>query len=99
MNEPASLLMYAIRGPVILKYSAQLVLVQAGLVILPVLALFEVVPVLAAVGLSSGITRADLQPVLKLVLSFDMLAGRLEIVALLVFLYPKTWFGRRVREL
>ena len=37
MNEPASLLMYAIRGPVILKYSAQLVLVQAGLVALPVL--------------------------------------------------------------
>jgi trk system potassium uptake protein TrkH len=54
---------------------------------------------LATVGLSSGITRADLQPVLKLVLSFDMLAGRLEIIALLMFLYPKTWFGRRVREL
>jgi trk system potassium uptake protein TrkH len=54
---------------------------------------------LATVGLSSGITRADLQPVLKLVLSFNMLAGRLEIIALLVFLYPKTWFGRRVREL
>jgi trk system potassium uptake protein TrkH len=54
---------------------------------------------LATVGLSSGITRADLQPVLKLVLSFDMLAGRLEIIALLMFLYPKTWIGRRVREL
>jgi Trk-type K+ transport system membrane component len=100
MNEPASLLMYAMRGPVILKYSAQLVLVQAGLVILPVLvALFEVASALATVGMSSGITRADPQPVLKLELSFDMLAGRLEIIALLVFLYPKTWFGRRVREL
>lgn len=65
----------------------------------PLDALFEVVSAFATVGLSSGITQADLQPVLKLVLSFDMLAGRLEIVALLVFLYPKTWFGRRMREL
>ncbi|WP_051961747.1 TrkH family potassium uptake protein [Methylobacter sp. BBA5.1] len=65
----------------------------------PLDSLFEVVSALATTGLSSGITRADLQPALKLILCFDMLAGRLEIVALLVFLYPKTWFGRRVREL
>lgn len=65
----------------------------------PLDALFEVVSALATTGLSSGITRADLQPLLKLILSFDMLAGRVEIIALLVFLYPKTWFGRRVREL
>jgi len=64
----------------------------------PLGGLFEVVSAIATVGLSSGITQADLHPVLKLILCFDMLAGRLEIIALLVFLYPKTWFGRRIEE-
>lgn len=50
------------------------------------------------VGLSSGITRPELEPLLKAILCFDMLAGRLEILALLVILYPRNWFGRR-REL
>ena len=36
MNDRSSLLMYAIRGPVVLKYVAQLILVQAGLFLLPV---------------------------------------------------------------
>jgi len=62
-------------------------------------ALFEVVSATATVGLSSGITQTELQPALKLVLCFDMLAGRLEIIALLVCLYPKTWFGRHVEDL
>jgi hypothetical protein len=65
MNEPASLLTYAIRGPVILKYSAQLVLVQAGLVALPVLvALFEVASALAAgavIGHSTGRSIAGIE--------------------------------------
>jgi len=65
----------------------------------PLDALFEVVSATATVGLSSGITQAELQPALKLVLCFDMLAGRLEIIALLVCLYPKTWFGRHVEDL
>jgi trk/ktr system potassium uptake protein len=65
----------------------------------PLDALFEVVSATATVGLSSGIAQAELQPVLKLILCFDMLAGRLEIIALLVCLYPKTWFGRRIEEL
>lgn len=61
----------------------------------PVDSLFEVVSALGTVGLSSGITGADLHPVLKAVLCFDMLAGRLEIVAMLVLLYPGTWSGRK----
>ncbi len=58
-------------------------------------ALFEVVSASATVGLSTGITRPDLEPFLKAVLCFDMLAGRMEIFALLVVLYPGTWFGKR----
>lgn len=62
----------------------------------PLNALFEVVSATATVGLSAGVTQAGLQPALKLILCIDMLAGRLEMIALLVFLYPKTWFGRRI---
>jgi trk system potassium uptake protein TrkH len=58
-------------------------------------ALFEVVSATGTVGLSSGIARPVLEPLLKVVLCFDMLAGRVEIFALLVALYPATWFGKR----
>lgn len=58
-------------------------------------ALFEVASATGTVGLSTGITRPDLEPFLKAVLCFDMLAGRVEIFALLVVLYPGTWFGKR----
>ncbi len=58
-------------------------------------ALFEVVSAAGTVGLSAGITSSDLPALLKLVLCLDMLAGRLEIVALLVTLYPVTWIGRK----
>jgi trk system potassium uptake protein TrkH len=61
----------------------------------PLNALFEVVSATATVGLSTGITGPDLAPFLKGVLCADMLMGRLEIVALLVLLYPGTWLGRR----
>jgi trk system potassium uptake protein TrkH len=61
----------------------------------PLDALFEVVSATATVGLSTGITGSDLHAVLKAVLCIDMLLGRLEIIALLVVLYPHTWFGRR----
>ena len=57
-------------------------------------ALFEVVSAAGTVGLSAGITGSDLPAFLKLVLCMDMLAGRLEIVALLVTLYPFTWIGK-----
>lgn len=61
----------------------------------PLDALFEVVSAAGTVGLSSGISGSGLPDVLKLILCLDMLAGRLEIVALLVTLYPITWIGRR----
>lgn len=61
----------------------------------PLDALFEVASACGTVGLSSGITRPELEPFLKAVLCFDMLAGRLEIFALLVILYPRNWFGQR----
>jgi trk system potassium uptake protein TrkH len=61
----------------------------------PLDALFEVVSATATVGLSTGISRPELETVLKGVLCFDMLAGRLEIIALLVILYPRNWVGRR----
>lgn len=61
----------------------------------PLNALFEVVSATCTVGLSTGLTGAELAPLLKLVLCFDMMAGRLEIFALLLVLYPGTWFGKR----
>ncbi len=62
-------------------------------------ALFEVVSATATVGLSTGITGPELHPFLKGVLCLDMLAGRLEVLALLVLLYPGTWFGKRAKSL
>jgi trk system potassium uptake protein TrkH len=61
----------------------------------PLDALFEVASACGTVGLSTGIARPELETVLKGVLCFDMLAGRLEIIALLVVLYPRNWIGRR----
>lgn len=61
----------------------------------PLDALFEVASALGTVGLSTGITGADLSPLLKVTLCVDMLLGRLEILAWLVFIYPGTWIGRR----
>ena len=64
----------------------------------PLNALFEVVSATATVGLSTGITSGELPGYLKAVLCIDMLAGRLEIVALLIVLYPGTWFGKRAES-
>jgi len=60
-------------------------------------ALFEVTSALTTTGLSSGLTSAELPGVLKTVLCLNMLFGRLEVVALLVVLMPKTWLGIRRR--
>jgi trk system potassium uptake protein TrkH len=84
----------------------QLILLFIGIMVLswlpfvamgydPLDALFEVASACGTVGLSTGITRPELEPLLKGVLCFDMLAGRLEIIALLVLLYPRNWLGRR----
>jgi len=59
-------------------------------------ALFEVVSAAATTGLSAGIAAPSLHPLLKLVLLVDMFMGRLEIVAVLILFYPRTWLGRRV---
>lgn len=64
----------------------------------PVDSLFEVTSASGTVGLSTGITTSELPALLKIVLCADMLLGRLEIVPWLVFAYPRTWFGRRLRE-
>ncbi|HEY5714878.1 MAG TPA: potassium transporter TrkG [Psychromonas sp.] len=61
----------------------------------PMNALFEVVSATATVGLSVGITSAEMPVLLKLVLCMDMLLGRLEIIALLVILYLPNWIGER----
>jgi trk system potassium uptake protein TrkH len=61
----------------------------------PLPALVEVVSALSTVGLSTGIARPDLEAPLKLVLCADMLLGRLELLAVLVLLYPRTWGGKR----
>ncbi len=61
----------------------------------PMAALFEVVSATGTVGLSSGVTDAQMPTVLKLVLCVDMLLGRLEFIAWLVLFYPRTWLGRR----
>jgi len=61
----------------------------------PLDALFEVVSAAGTVGLSTGITRPELEAPLKLLLCFNMLLGRLEMLALLVLLYPRTWIGKR----
>lgn len=62
----------------------------------PLDALFEVVSAVGTVGLSSGVTGPALHPALKVVLVGDMLLGRLEVVAVLVLIYPPTWLGRRI---
>ncbi len=62
----------------------------------PLDALFEVVSATATAGLSTGITSAALPAHLKGVLCADMLLGRLEIIAWLVLLFPRTWLGRRM---
>ena len=62
----------------------------------PLDSLFEVVSAVGTVGLSTGVTGKELPALLKFVLCGDMLLGRLEIIAWLVVLSPKTWIGRRL---
>lgn len=62
----------------------------------PLDSLFEVVSATGTVGLSTGITSRTLPDFLKMVLCADMLMGRVEIIAILVLFYPRTWLGRRM---
>lgn len=61
----------------------------------PLVALFEVTSALATVGLSAGLTSAELPTELKILLCGNMLLGRLEILAVLVLLSPRSWIGYR----
>lgn len=61
----------------------------------PLDSLFEVVSATCTVGLSTGISSASLPVLLKSILCADMLMGRLEIIAFLVFIYPATWVGKK----
>jgi trk system potassium uptake protein TrkH len=79
---------------VVVTAASWLVFVAAGHA--PLDSLFEVVSAVGTVGLSTGITSPGLGDGLKLLLCADMLMGRLEIVAVLVLLYPPTWIARRV---
>lgn len=54
-------------------------------------ALFESASAIGTVGLSSGITDAGLPTWIKLLLSLEMWAGRLEVLPVLVLLYPGAW--------
>lgn len=65
----------------------------------PLDSLFEVVSATGTVGISAGISSPELPTFLKSVLCVDMLLGRVEFVALLVALYPRTWLGRRMQSL
>jgi len=58
-------------------------------------ALFESASAVGTVGLSSGITDAGLPIWVKLMLCLEMWAGRLEVLPVLVLLYPGTWKLRR----
>lgn len=61
-------------------------------------ALFESASALGTVGLSLGVTSPELAGWAKLVLIADMWAGRLEILPVLVLLYPGTWLARAQRS-
>jgi len=65
----------------------------------PLDALFEVISATGTVGLSSGIVSPDLPVALKALLCFDMIAGRVEVIALVCLIYPGLWTGRRYKEL
>ena len=61
----------------------------------PLDALFDIVSAVATAGLSTGVVSATLEPGLKAVLCLDMLMGRVEVIAFLVLLSPRSWFGRK----
>jgi trk system potassium uptake protein TrkH len=61
----------------------------------PMDSLFDVLSATCTVGLSTGVVSSSLPASLKAVLCVDMLFGRVEIIAMLVLLYPGTWFGKK----
>jgi len=76
-----------------LLFGSTLIFSGAGFAVVD--AFFESASALGTVGLSSGITSAGLTPGLKGVLIFNMWVGRLEILPVLIALYPGIWLCRR----
>lgn len=66
-----------------------LTLVLSGAAALP--ALFDTVSALSTVGLSVGAIAPELPDISKIIATLAMLFGRLEFLALIVFLTPQTW--------
>lgn len=64
----------------------------------PLDALFDVVSAVSTTGLSVGVTAPQLETPLKMALCAGMLLGRLEIVAVLLLLFPSTWIGRKAES-
>ena len=58
-------------------------------------ALFDIVSAVTTTGLSTGVVGPALEPGLKYALAAAMLLGRVEFIALLVLVWPGTWFGQR----
>jgi len=61
----------------------------------PIDALFESTSALGTVGLSAGITSPAMPAWAKCLLAFNMWAGRLEILPVLVAMYPQIWLKKR----
>ena len=87
--EPLRHLFGFVVGYLLLLLAGGVALVLAGFA--PQDAMFESASAVGTVGLSSGITNAGLPAWVKLVLSLEMWAGRLEVLPVLVLLYPGTW--------
>lgn len=90
----------AIRGTatVVTLFTLMLILLWAILLAghhAPVDALFDCASALSTCGASVGVASHGLGAPFKTALILGMLMGRLEIVAVLVLLYPRTWIGRR----
>lgn len=64
----------------------------------PMAALFDVVSAAFTVGLGAGTIGPDLESPLKLVVCALMLLGRLEIVAFLILLYPRSWAPSKAQK-
>ena len=58
----------------------------------PLASLFEVTSALSTVGLSQGLTGPEMASHLKATLIVAMLLGRLEFIALIILLLPRTWY-------
>ncbi|MEQ8432680.1 MAG: potassium transporter TrkG [Oceanicaulis sp.] len=61
-------------------------------------ALFDVAGAVTTGGLSTGVISPTLEPGLKAVLTVAMILGRVEFIALLVLIWPPTWFGGAPKE-